>query len=157
MAAALYTTTKRVRRLLGMKPSEDIPTEVIDEAVVTASDLIQAIIGKDNCTAVEAVGTGESTPQSVRSITTVYAAFIAYSAVYAANAAKDSFIATLYGKAEKWAEDIRDGKMDIREISTQFQVESNREDYPSTLSIDDPTETRQSDGLVSDLEDERET
>lgn len=153
---ALYTTAKRVRRLLGMKGSDDIHTEVVDEAIQVATDLVQGYIGKDNATAVEAVGTGESTPTIIRSIATTFAAYIAYSSVYAAAAAKDSNIAGLYEKAEDWAEQIRDGKIDIRDITTQFQAESNREDYGPALGIDEPTEWSQDTNLTSDLEDDRE-
>ena len=155
MAAALYTIPKRVRRLLGMKDSADIPEEIITEAILNASDIVQGIVGKDVAAAAEAVGTGDSTPQLLRTITTVYAAYLTYASVYSAAAAKDSFINALYSKAEGWAEAIRDGKMDIREITTQFQAESNREDYSPNLGLDEPTEWAQDTDLTSDMEDDR--
>ena len=155
MANATYTVNKRVRRLLGMKSSEDITDEIITEAVLNASDLVQGIIGKDVAAAAEASGTGDSTPQLLRTITTIYAAYIAYASVYAGSASKGTFIADLYSKAEGWAEAIRDGKMDIREITTQFQVDSNRDDYSPALGIDEPTEWAQDTDLTDDLEDDR--
>ena len=75
---------------------------------------------------------------------------------FAANAAKGSLISDLYSKAEGWAEAIRDGKMDIRDITTQFQAESNKEDYGPALGIDEPTEWSQDTNLTTDLEDDRE-
>ena len=155
MANATYTVSKRVRRLLGMKDSADIPEEIITEAILNASDIVQGIIGKGVAAAAEASGTGDSTPQLLRTITTIYAAYLTYASVYSAAAVKDSFINALYSKAEGWAEAIRDGKMDIREITTTFQVESNRQDYHPSLGLDEPVEWAQDTDLTDDLETDR--
>src|SRR3990167_9482542 len=133
---ANYTTVLRIRRALGGRDSTEITNETVTSAMERATARIKRALGKAKVDAVDTIGTGDSTPATVREFCTDLAAHYTMLSTHAGALPND--FRTGFEDVIQELDAILDGSMQIPEVGNPIRATSNTSGYHPVFDMGDP-------------------